>query len=334
MKAFEYAAPTHTLGVLELLSDDAESTALLAGGTDLVPLMAKMIVTPRRVVNITEVAGLRGIEADSLGVTIGAVTSLDDLLESPELAEFPAIGQAIAGINSVTLQAQGTIGGELLQRPQCWYFRGGHGLLADDGRCVEEGDNRYHAIFANAGPAKFVSPSRIAPALIALNARARIVGPGVEEETIIPVEALFRTPRDERQREHVIGPNQLLTHFLLPRGERSANATYEVRQTAGPDFPLASAAVALWIEDGIVRDANIVLGQVAPTPWVSYAAVQALVGQSVNLATATAAGEAAVEAATPLSDNGYKVQLASVAVRRAILLAAGQETGGIDLVSG
>ena len=330
MKPFEYAAPTDATGVLELLSDDAEATALLAGGTDLVPLMAKLIVTPRRVVNITEVASLRGVSADSLGVSIGATTTLDELLEAPELDQFPSIRQAIDGINSDTLRAQGTLGGELLQRPQCWYFRGGHGLLAEAGRRVLEGNSSYHAIFGNAGPAKFVSPSRIAPALIALGASARIIGPSDQEETILPVEALYRTPRDAQQREHVIGPNQLLTHILLPaRG--SANATYEVRQSAGPDFPLVGAGASLQLENGIVRDATIVLGQVAPTPWVSYAAVQAIIGQTVDLDTATAAGEAAIEGATPLADNAYKVRLASVAVRRAILRAAGQETGGIEI---
>ncbi|HVU88225.1 MAG TPA: FAD binding domain-containing protein [Pirellulales bacterium] len=330
MKPFEYAAPTDATGVLELLDDDAEATALLAGGTDLVPLMAKMIVTPRRVVNITEVASLRGISADSQGVSIGATTTLDELFDSPELDQFPSIRQAIDGINSDTLRAQGTIGGELLQRPQCWYFRGGHGLLAESGKRIVEGDSRYHAIFGNAGPAKFVSPSRIAPALIALGAQVRIIGPSDQEQATIPVEALFRTPRDGRQREHVIGPNQLLTHILLPaRG--LANATYEVRQSAGPDFPLVGAAASLRIDNGVVRDATIVLGQVAPTPWVSYAAAQAIIGQPVDFDTASAAGEAAIEAATPLADNAYKVRLASVAVRRAILRAAGLETGGIEI---
>ncbi len=330
MKPFEYAAPTDTLGVLELLSDEADATALLAGGTDLVPLMAKMIVTPRRVVNITEIAALRGVSADSQGITIGATTTLDELFEAPELDQFPAIRQAIEGINSDSLRAQGTLGGELLQRPQCWYFRGGHGLLAEAGQRVLAGDSRYHAIFGNAGPAKFVSPSRIAPALIALGARVRILGPSEQEETTIPVEALFRALRDARQREHVIGPNQLLTHIFLP-ASGLANATYEVRQSAGPDFPLVSAAAALRIEGGVVRDANVVIGQVAPTPWTSYAAAQAIIGRSVDLESASEAGEAAIEAATPLADNAYKVRLASVSVRRAILRAAGLETGGIEL---
>ena len=134
MKAFEYAAPTRPSELLELLADYPDDTAILAGGTDLVPLMAKMIVTPRRVVNITGVAGLRGISADSLGVTIGATTTLDELLESKLLADYPSILQAIAASIATRCRPSGTIGGELLQRPQCWYFRDGDGLLADGGR--------------------------------------------------------------------------------------------------------------------------------------------------------------------------------------------------------
>jgi xanthine dehydrogenase YagS FAD-binding subunit len=280
------------------------------------------------VVNIKEIESLRGVTADSQGVTIGATTTLDDLLAAPELDDYPAIKQAIGGINSMQLQAQGTIGGELCQRPACWYFRSGHGLLAASGRMVAEGQNRYHAIFGNSGPAKFVNASRVAPALIALGAQARIIGPGDEDETMLPLEFFYRTPRDEQQREHVLLPNQLLTHILVPPAEGRANATYEVRHGEGPDYPLAAAAASLMISGGIVREAQIVLGHVAPTPWVSRAAVEAIVGREVNPFTAEAAGDAAVASATPLSQNGYKVQLARVAVKRAILLAAGQETGG------
>jgi xanthine dehydrogenase YagS FAD-binding subunit len=334
MKAFEYAAPRHEAGVLELLSPAADETAILAGGTDLVGLMKQMIVSPRRVVNIKNVSSMRGVGQDSLGTTIGAVTTLDDLLEADELEEYPAIKQAIRGINSATLQAQGTIGGELFQRPRCWYFRNGYGLLGDHGlsggggRMAATGENRFHAIFGNAGPAKFVCPSRLAPALIALGARARILGPKEDDEAILPVETLFRTPRDARQREHALEPNQLLTHILLPRAENLASATYEVRQSVGPDYPLAAAAAALAFDGDLVSRATIVLGQVAPIPWVAQAAAQALVGRVVNADTARVAGEIAVAKATPLAENAYKVRLASVSVQRAVLLAAGLETGG------
>jgi xanthine dehydrogenase YagS FAD-binding subunit len=200
--------------------------------------------------------------------------------------------------------------------------------LAQGGRLVAEGDNRYHAIFGNAGPAKFVHPSRLAPALVALGAQVRIAGPGEADETLLPLETFFRTPRHEGQREHVLAPNQLVTHIHLPAAEGKGNATYEVRHGEGPDYPLASAAAALRFNGSRVSEAQIVLGHVAPTPWYSLDAVNAIVGQEVNYDTARAAGEAAVAAATPLSGNEYKVQLARTAVQRAILLAAGLETGG------
>jgi xanthine dehydrogenase YagS FAD-binding subunit len=328
MKAFDFAAPEQEHEVLELLSAVPGETEILAGGTDLVPLMKQMIVNPDRVVNIMDVPSLRGISADSIGVTIGATTTLAEMLDAPELDQFPAIKQAIEGINAVQLQSQGTLGGELCQRPRCWYFRSGQGLLANGGKMVAEGDNRYHAIFGNAGPAKFVHASRLAPALIALGARVRIIGPTEEDETMLPLETFYRAPRHEGQREHILSPDQLITHVMLPSAEGLANATYEVRQSEGPDYPLAAAAAALRIEGGVVRQTSIVLGHVAPTPWLSPEAERAIVGRPVSYETARAAGEAAVASATPLSDNVYKVQLARAAVERAILLAAGFETGG------
>ncbi len=328
MKPFSYAAPQEEADVVELLANQWGTTEILAGGTDLVGLMKKMIVTPERVVNVMEVASMRGIAVDSFGATIGAATTLDDLLDSPELNEYAAIKDAIRGINSIQLQAQGTLGGELCQRPRCWFFRSGHGLLARDGALVSAGDNRYHAIFDNAGPAKFVSPSRIAPALIALGARLRIVGPGSEDETLLPVEFFYRTPRSEAEREYVLEPNQMVTQILLPPSDGAMSATYEVRHGEGPDYPLTAAAARLNVENGLVRDAAIVIGHVAPTPRVSYDAAQSLVGQPVTRDTARRAAELAVAGATPLSGNRYKVQLARVSVERAILKAAGQPLGG------
>ena len=216
MKAFEYAAPESEQEVLELLCAQRGETELMAGGTDLVGLMKKMIVTPERVVSLSRVASLKAIDADSQGARLGAMATLEDVAEHPVSADYPALRQAIAAIHSLQLQAQGTLGGELCQRPRCWYFRGGDGLLASGGRLVAEGDSRYHAIFGNTGAAKFVSPSRLAPALIALGAKVRIVGPGPEDETEMPLEFLFRTPKDERQREHDLEPNQFVSHILLP----------------------------------------------------------------------------------------------------------------------
>ncbi len=336
MRPFEYAAPRTEAEAVGLLAAKDRQTEILAGGTDLIGLMKQMIVTPSRVVNIKEIPSMQGVSQTSEGILIGAATRLEDIARATLLAPYPALADAIAGIDSQQWQAQSTLGGELLQRPRCWYFRSGAGLLAQNGQKVAAGDSRFHAIFANSGPAKFVSATRLAPALICLGAKARILKPGKEDpESDDPetqtclVSELYRTPRDESQRENVLSQGQLVTHILIPHGKELANATYEVRHGSGPEAPLVTAAAALRIEAGIVTDAKVVLSQVAPQPWNSREAAESIIGRPVDLVTAEEAGRMAVAAASPLKDNRYKVQLAAVAVKRAILKAAGQPTGGI-----
>jgi xanthine dehydrogenase YagS FAD-binding subunit len=329
MKNFEYASPTTEAEVLEHLRAWPGETELIAGGTDLVGLMQKMVIMPERVVNLLDIPHLRDVEQlDGGVVSIGATVTLDVLQVHPYINPYPSLRHAIDGIASIQLQCQGTLGGEILQRPQCWFFRDNRGLLAAGGKMAEQGDNRYHAILGNQGPAKFVSASRLAPALIALTATARVIGPDDTDEAIVPVEQLFRVPRHEGERETTLRPGQLVTHILLPPADDVANATYEVRHGEGPDYPLAAAAAALRMEAGVVQEAKIVLGHVAPTPWISDEAAAILRGWPVTTELAEAAGAAAVSQATPLHSNEYKVQLAKVAVKRAILRAAGFETGG------
>ncbi len=160
MKAFEYASPRTEQEALELLAAERGRSEVLAGGTDLIGLMKKMIVTPDRVVSLNRVDSLKTIEADSVAVRIGAMVTLEDLADNPVSEFYPSIRQAIGEIASQQLRSQSTLGGELCQRPRCWFFRDNGGLLADRGRAVVEGDNRFHAIFGNAGAAKFVCPSR------------------------------------------------------------------------------------------------------------------------------------------------------------------------------
>ncbi len=332
MKNFEYAQPQNVSQLLSLLSPEPEKTALLGGGTDLIGLMKNNVMAPDRVVNLCEVEELRDVEyipAENV-IAVGTALRLAELHEHELLGDYRALHQAICGTRSQQFQSQSTLGGELCRRPRCWYFREGHGLLADNGQMVEKGDNRYHAIFDNAGPAKFVSASRLAPALIALNAKAVLVGPESDYVQVIALEDLYQTPTDERQRETILRPNQLLAQILLPTDVPTTTASYEVRHGEGPDDPLTAAAASLTIDGGVVREAKIVLGQVAPTPIVSTAAAKVLIGQAVDADVAERAGRAAVAGATPLSGNEYKVQLAEVAVTRAILKAAGLPTGGFD----
>lgn len=331
MKPFEYAAPRTEAEAVALLAADHVETEILAGGTDLIGLMKDMVVTPERLVNIKEIPSMQGIFSTSAGLVIGAGTRLEDVADSPLLTAHPAVGDALAGIDSQQWQSQSTLGGELLQRPRCWYFRTGAGLLADNGQRVAAGDSRFHAIFANSGPAKFVNASRLAPALIALGALVRVRVPGKADATEVrtmPVSDLYRVPRDAAQRENILGKGELLTHVLIPTIENVANATYEVRHGCGPEAPLVAAAAALRIEGGVVKSARVVLGQVAPRPWESREASECLIGQPINPDSAETAGRLAVAAASPLKDNQFKVQLAAVAVKRAILKAAGLPTGG------
>ena len=165
MKAFEYASPETEQEAVELLAGPRGQVEVLAGGTDLVGLMKKMIVTPKRVVSLQRVESLKQIDGDSQGVRIGDGDTRR-LARSSAVEGLSRIEQATRAIGSLQLQSQGTIGGELCQRPRCWYFRNARGLLAQGGNAAAEGDNRFHAIFGNSGAAKFVSPSRFAPALV------------------------------------------------------------------------------------------------------------------------------------------------------------------------
>ena len=177
---------------------------------------------------------------------------------------------------------------------------------------AKTGDNRYHAVFGNSGDAAFVNPSSLAPPLIALGATATLLGP--DGERTVAVEDLYRTPASSDESEFTLGPAEILTGVTIPM-RSSRNATYEVRNRKGFDWPLATASVA--VGGG---GARVVLGHVAPTPWMSSGAGQALAG-GISEESAAAAGDAAVTGASALSGNGYKIQLARVAVRRAALAA-------------
>ena len=327
MQAFEYANPTSIQDAVRLLGSNEGESAVLAGGTDLLSLMKDYVVTPGRLVNIKSIEDLQGVSFDSdAGLSIGAVVTLDELAAQDSVqTHYPALIQALDGIRSAQIQAAGTVGGDLCQRPRCWYFRRGFGLLAQmNGKSmVADGDNRYHAILGNDGPAQFVNASSLAPALIALGAKVTIQGVSGSRE--IALEDFFQTPGSQSERENVLAPNEILTRIVVPAASGTRNATYEVREKEALDWPLAAASVSLTENGGGVGQARVVLGHVAPVPWVSEKAGMALQGKAVSRESAESAGDAAVEGARALSRNKYKIQLARVAVKRAVLRAAGME---------
>jgi len=334
MQPFEYASANKKEQVATLLSDQS---AILAGGTDLLALMKDDVVAPKRLVNIKQIDGLRGVSYQSgTGLRIGALATLAELAESDDgLSNYPMLTEAASEAASAQIRNLATIGGNMCQRPRCWYFRNGMGLLATtkDGKSMMvEGDNRYGAILGNDGPAYFVSPSTIAPVLIAYGAKIRIYsakasGTGVRE---LPLEKFFVIPAAEGQREHDLKPDEMVIELIVPPPSKSLKASsYEVRQRAAFDWPLAMASVALQMDGSTVKSARVVLGHVAPIPWISTDAADALVGKTITPDTAMAAANAAVAKAKPLSRNKYKITLTKAAVKRAVLNAASGRTGGV-----
>lgn len=324
MRAFDYVSPTSTRQAASLLSPTWGQTEILAGGTDLLALMKEDVVTPKRLVNIKQIKELSGFNATS-GLRIGSLTTLAELAENDTVkAKYPALAEALHEAASPQIRNMATIGGNLCQRPRCWYFRNGMGLLPKDEtgkELVEAGDNRYHAILGNDGAAKFVSPSTIVPVLVAYGATVQLEGP--KGQRSVSLKDFYVIPKSESDREHKLQPDEILTHIILPPAKGQKVAHYEIRQKAAFDWPLAVAAVSLEMDGSSVQNSRVVLGHVAPIPWISPEAEAALKGQKVSEDTAKKAADAALANAKPLSQNVYKVQLARVAVKRAILKAAG-----------
>lgn len=324
MRPFEYVSPSSRSQAIGLLGASWGNTEILAGGTDLLALMKDDVVAPKRLVNLKDIADLRGVSSSAQGTRIGALTTLGELADDENIKNnYPALSEALLEAASPQIRNMATLGGNLCQRPRCWYFRNGLGLLPKDEtgkELVAAGENRYHAILGNQGAAKFVSPSTLAPILIAYGAKVRLEGPKGKRE--LPLEKFFVIPKDENEREHDLRPNEIVSEILIPPASDVKAAHYEIRQKEAFDWPLAVTAVALKMQGSNVQSARIVLGYVAPVPWPSAEAEQALVGKPVNKETAQKTADAALSKATPLSHNAYKVKLAKVAVSRAILKAA------------
>ena len=319
MQPFAYVDPATVQEAVGLLAASWGEADVLAGGTDLISLMKLELHTPKRVVNIKSLKELGGIRKTAEGLRIGALVTMDELAKNATVrAAYQSLADAAAGVPSPQIRHMGTVGGDLCQRPRCWYYRDGFGLLAiKDGKpLVPEGENKYHAIFGG-GPAYFVSASSLGPALVALGAKVRLVSAKGSRD--VAVAKFFVAPKDANTREIELRPDEILTEILVPVAAAVKSATYEVRQKTALDWPLATASVALSMNGNTVVSAKVVLGHVAPTPWESPAAGKLLAGKTITAATAEAAGKAAVADAQPLSQNAYKVTLARVAVKRALL---------------
>ena len=316
MRAFSFAQPSSLDDALELLA--RPGAMALAGGTDLTSLLKNQIVQPELLVSLADVESLRGVTRTDQMLSVGAMTTLDELIEALDGLGLDALVQSAREIRAPQMLSVGTVGGELCQRPRCWYFRSGFGLLATQGdrSLIPDGDNRYHAVLG-AGPAYFVSPSSLAPALSALGVSVTLRSASGERR--LAIDDFYVAPTREGESELALGAGELVSSIELALGEMQTSS-YEVRPRSTLDWPLVTASVAVVVDGGgTISRAKVVLGHVAPRPWVDQVASDVLVGKKLDAASSVAAGAAAASGARPLSRNAYKVRLAQVAVKRALL---------------
>ena len=318
MKPFAYARPKAVTEALELARGGA---TVMAGGTDLLGLMKDGIASPERIVDIRGLEPLRGwARTKGKGLRIGALVPLVELETSAELAKLmPIVGEALRPAATTQLRTMGTVGGNLLQRNRCWYFRDeAYPCWLKGGvRCFAvDGDNRQHAIIG-AEECVAVAPSDLAPALIAYDATVSLNG--ARGSRTMPLSDLYVTPHGRVRREHAITPDELILEVRVPENAIARRGAFEkAMERKTWSFALVSVAVSVKIIGGVTRDARIVLGGVAPVPWRARDAEKLLEGRSLDDAACEAAADAALEKAEPLKDNGYKVPLARELVRRTL----------------
>jgi len=329
LNRFEIVTPTDLAHATRLLA--RENTMAIAGGVDILDLLKMDVAAPTRLVNLKELKELDGIDVKSDGsLRVGALAKVGTIADHPTIKErFTAISEAAENAATPQIRNLATAGGNLTQRPRCWYFRNPDTVCLRKGgkTCFSiAGLNRYHAILGG-GPSFIVHPSNLAPALIAFRASVQISGPNGART--IDLERFFTLPTVDPHRENVLVPGEIVTAILIPKPPENARSNYiEVREKQSFDWPLVSAAAmvaTVGSNSKEVRDARVVMGAVAPIPWRSAAAEDAIKGHPLDVARARDAAEAALKPAIPMSDNAYKVRIAKVVVRRAILKAAGIE---------
>lgn len=321
MKSFAYEPAATVTEAVAKLQRAGGGGAPMGGGTDLVGLMKNRVVNPETVVDLKVVDALHYIRPDGPGMVIGAATAVADVQFSPEVAQaYPLLQKAASLVASQQIRNQGTVGGNLCQRPRCWYFRNTlTPCLRRDGTYCSAvlGENKYHAILGGAG-CFIVHPSDLAPALIALGARAKINGPdGVR---VVDMEEFFVLPRQDLHHENILKPGEILEEVQIPApmvGAKQVYLKHRIRQVW--DFAILSVACQMQVQGTNIRDIRLVLGAVAPAPWRCHAAEQVLKGATLTPETVEKAISAELAKARPMTQNGYKVELAAEMMRQALL---------------
>ena len=325
MKPFEYINPSSLKDVPGLLGEKRDRNAvIIAGGGDLLGELKEDLIAPKRIVNLKALPDLKYIRHKRGELKIGATTTLSDIAADETIrSSYTALAQAAESVASLQIRNVGTIGGNLCQRPRCWYYRNpAVNCLKKGGyKCYAvEGNNKYNAILGG-GPSFIVHPSDTAPALIALDASVEIHGPDGSRK--LPLRDFFVLPEENLKQETVLKPNEVVTEIVVPKPKSATKSLYlKFREKESMDFALSAVAVALRVTDGVCRSARVVLGGVAPKPWSVPAADRILTGNRVTEDLAAKAAEAALIGALALPYNGYKIPLTKTLIRRAVMAAA------------
>jgi xanthine dehydrogenase YagS FAD-binding subunit len=321
MNSFEW---TEAGSVSEAIAQLNRTSVIKAGGIDLLDRLKEGIDAPSRLVNIRNIAALDYIKEDAGSLRIGPLVTLARLdADKMVRSRYTALADAAGHAATPQIRNVATIGGNLLQRPRCWYFRQAEFNCRKKGgeRCFAiEGENQFHAVFGNKLCA-IVHPSALATALVALGARLVLTGPKGKRE--VTLESFFTTPEQDVLRENSLGADELITEIQIPTLSSNGRSVYlKQGEKESFDWPVADVAVVLNCDNGRCKQASVVLGAAAPVPLRASAAESALMGQTINDSIARAAAKLAMQNATPLSENGYKLPIFETLVRRAILSAA------------
>ncbi len=321
MKEFKIAQPQSLDQVTSLLSQEKTGYSLIAGGTDLLDEIKNKTIAPEVVIDLKSIPDLSTIKTDKKHVSIGAMTRVADLAENPIIQEnFPGLVEAALSLASPQLRNVGTVGGNLCQRPRCWYYRDPDTICRKKGgsRCyAQRGRNRYHAIFGG-GICYIVHPSDLAPALISLDADITINGPTGKKNSM-KLEDFFTLPQNNVRKENVLEAHQILSEIRIPLPKNGTKSTYYKFKERGTwDFAVVSAAINGVISGGVFRDIKIVCGGLAPIPWRLKKAEDFIKGKKVTEEVIRQGAKEALKDARPLEENAYKKDLVEAVLYTAI----------------
>jgi xanthine dehydrogenase YagS FAD-binding subunit len=325
VRPFAFVEPTSLDEVIHLLAPGQGQARLIAGGSDLLGELKEDVVAYDRLVSLAGVEELRHIREAGGGLRLGALVTLAQLEYDPRLdGPYRILAEAARSVATPEIRAQGTLGGNLCQRPRCLYYR--HALTP----CLKKGgadcpalDSPYHTYLSIMGGqgCYSVHASDLAPPLMALGAQVSIAGPS--EKHVLPLEQFFAGPERDVRRENVLAADEVLAAVTLPAAPQGWQGTYlKARERTAGDFPVVGVAVGYALDAGLIRQARLVLGGVASVPWRSPSAEAVLEGQRPSPELASHAAAAALANAQPLTHNAFKVEIGRALVERAIMAVA------------